>query len=390
MYSAHLIQPLQHHTLACRNPSSSSPSKSAASHSSTVSSRPAHPIQVRRTDHVPTVPLMKDYYTQRASTPGSLLITEATPIAAQAGGYPNVPGIWSQQQINAWKQITDAVHGQGSFIFLQLWALGRAANPDTLAAEDTSFPYVSASNIKLTDHPASESSPRALTLSEIDEYVALYAQAARNAITAGFDGVEIHGANGYLVDQFLQDVSNVRDDEYGGSVENRSRFTLRVVDAVVDAVGADRTGIRLSPWSSFQDMGMRDPLPQFTHLISTLARTHTDLAYIHLIEPRAEETFDPHTAPHKSNTVLRAAWAPRRIISAGGYDRATALAAAEEAGDALVAFGRNYISNPDLPKRLRRDMPLTPYDRETFYTPVDQPGSAHGYVDYPFAEEGRL
>ncbi|KAF8869986.1 hypothetical protein BD779DRAFT_1681538 [Infundibulicybe gibba] len=219
--------------------------------------------------------------------------------------------------------------------------------------------------------PRLRSRPRALTLSEIDEYVALYAQAARNAITAGFDGVEIHGATGYLVDQFLQDVSNVRDDEYGGSIENRSRFALRV------------------PMELIPRHGNVGPRPQFTHLISTLARTHTDLAYIHLVESRAE-IGDDASATHKSNAALRAAWAPRRVITAGGYDRAGALAAAEEDGDALVAFGRNYISNPDLPKRLRKDIPLTPYDRKTFYVPVDQPGSAHGYVDYPFAEEGRL
>ncbi|KAF8890981.1 FMN-linked oxidoreductase [Infundibulicybe gibba] len=344
-------------------------------------------VKSGRTDHIPTIPLMKEYYSQRASAPGTLLITEATFIAAQAGGYPNIPGIWSQVQIDAWKQITDAVHDKGSYIFLQLWALGRAASPDTLAAEDPSFPHISASNIKLADRPASEPAPRALTLPEIDEYVALYAQAARNAIEAGFDGVEIHGANGYLIDQFLQDVSNVRDDEYGGSVENRSRFALRVVDAVVDAVGADRTGIRLSPWSPFQDMGMPDPLPQFTHLISTLARTHTDLAYIHLVEPPVSANADRTPAPHESNTAFRAIWAPRRVISAGGYDRASALAAAEE-DDVLVAFGRKYISNPDLPQRLQKDIPLTPYVRETFYTPADKPDAAHGYTDYPFAEEG--
>ncbi|KAF8890990.1 hypothetical protein BD779DRAFT_1701438 [Infundibulicybe gibba] len=286
-------------------------------------------------------------------------------------------------------KITDAVRAKGSYIFLQLWALGRTAEPETLAAEDPAFPHISASNVKLSSHSASDPTPRALTLSEIDEYVALYAQAARNAIQAGFDGVEIHGANGYLIDQFLQDVSNVREDEYGGSIENRSGFALRVVDSVVDAVGADRTGLRLSPWSSFQDMGMSDPLPQFTHLISTLARTHTDLAYLHLTEPRVAGIGDRTSAADESNATLRAAWAPRRIITAGGYDRAGALAAAEE-GDVLVAFGRSYISNPDLPKRLKKDIPLTPYDRRTFYTPVDKLDPAHGYVDYPFAEEGRL
>ncbi|KAF8890991.1 FMN-linked oxidoreductase [Infundibulicybe gibba] len=298
-------------------------------------------------DHVPTVPLMKEYYTQRATTPGTLLISEATIIAAQAGGYANIPGIWSQPQIDAWKQ---------------LWALGRAANPDILAAEDPSFPHISASNIKLSSSPASEPAPRALTLSEINEYVALYAQAARNAIKAGFDGVEIGGASGYLIDQFLQDVSNIREDEYGGSVENRNRFALRVVDAVANAI----------------DMGMADPLPQFTHLISTLARTHTDLAYIHLIEPRFSGLFDRAPAAYESNAAFRAAWAPRPIINAGGYDRAGALAAAKEEGNVLVAFGRHYISNPDLPKRLKKNIPLTPYNRKTFYTPIDEPGAAYG------------
>ncbi|KAF8890996.1 hypothetical protein BD779DRAFT_1671122 [Infundibulicybe gibba] len=304
---------------------------------------------------------MKEYYTQRASTPGSLLITEATLIAAQAGGYVNVPGIWSQPQIDAWKQVRfDFKFTSRILHFLQLWALGRTANPDTLAAEDPSFPYISASNLKLSSSPASEPAPRALTIPEIDEYIALYAQAARNAIAAGFDGVEIHGATGYLVDQFLQDVSNIRDDEYGGSIENRSRFALRVVDAIADAVGADRTALRLSPWSSFQDMGMSDPVPQFTHLISTLAHTHTDLAYIHLVESRAEIGDDASVA-HKSN------------------------APSAQPG---LRVGSSPL--PDLPMRLRKDIPLTPYDRKTFYVPVDQPGSAHGYVDYPFAEEGRL
>ncbi|KAF8868497.1 hypothetical protein BD779DRAFT_982686 [Infundibulicybe gibba] len=328
---------------------------------------------------------MGKYYSQRASVPGTLLITEATFIAAQAGGYANIPGIWSQPQINAWKQITDGVHANGSFIFLQLWALGRAADPATLAAEDSSFPFISASNIKLRDRPASEPAPRPLTLAEIDEYVDLYAQAARNAVQAGFDGVEIHGANGYLIDQFLQDVTNKRDDEYGGSVENRSRFALRVVDAVTKAVGADWTGLRLSPWSSFQDMGMPDPLPQFTHLITALAHAHPDFAYIHLVEPRAAGDNDRTSSSHESNDPLRAAWAPRRVISAGGYDRAHAIAVAEHKGD-LIAFGRSFISNPDLPKRLEKDIPLTPYNRKTFYTPLDDPTAAHGYVDYPFAE----
>ncbi|KAF8891002.1 hypothetical protein BD779DRAFT_1671128 [Infundibulicybe gibba] len=317
-----------------------------------------------RTDHVPDVPLMKEYYAQRASVPGTLLITEATIIAARAGGYPNIPGIWSQPQMDAWKQITDAVHAKNSFIFLQIWAHGRAAYPSVLAAEDPSFPFISASNIKLHDRPASEPAPRALTLLEIDEYVALYAQAARNAVQAGFDGVEVHGANGYLIDQFLQDLSNVRDDKYGGSAENRSRFALRVVDAVVDAIGADRTSLRLSPWSPLHDMGMPDPLPQFTHLISTLARTHTNLAYLHLVEPRATGDSDRASGSHESNDALRPP-GPAPCHYCRWVWPCLRHCGAEHRGD-LIAFGRSFISNPDLPKRLQKDIPLTPYNRKTF------------------------
>ncbi|KAF8891003.1 FMN-linked oxidoreductase [Infundibulicybe gibba] len=335
-----------------------------------------------RKDHVPTIPLMKEYYAQRASVPGTLLITEATFIAAKAGGYPSIPGIWSQPQIDAWKQITDAVHAKHSFVYLQLWALGRAAKPSVLTTEDPSFPFISASNIKLRSRPATEPTPRALSIKEIDEYVALYAQAARNAVQAGFDGVEVHGANGYLIDQFLQDMTNVRDDEYGGSVENRSRFALRVVDAVADAIGADRTGLRLK-------MGMSDPLPQFTHLISTLARTHTDLAYLHFVEPRAAGDSDRVDASHESNAALHAAWAPRRVITAGGTTAPVrSLLPRRRAMCSWRLGGALFRMCPDLPKRLQKDIPLTPYDRKTFYTPADKPGTAHGYIDYPFAEVG--
>jgi NADPH2 dehydrogenase len=222
--------------------------------------------------HVP-LPNVKLYYAQRASSPGTLLITEATFIAQRAGGLPNPPGIWSDEQIKAWKevrlssaagdtgeyltqislcwlQVTDAVHEAGSFIYCQLWALGRTANEKCLRSENPDFPYVSASDVKLDNH---EESPRPLTTEEIKEYVDLHVTAAKNAVEkAGFDGVEIHGANGYLIDQFLQDVTNKRTDEYGGNVENRSRFGLEVVEAVVKAIGAEKTGIRLSPWSTFQ------------------------------------------------------------------------------------------------------------------------------------------
>ncbi|KAJ7121366.1 hypothetical protein C8R44DRAFT_622933 [Mycena epipterygia] len=333
-------------------------------------------------EHVPYLPLVAEYYTQRGSRPGTLLITEGTFIAARAGGYAHVPGIWSPEQIAAWKvaRITESVHAKGSFVFMQLWALGRAANPEYLAHEDPSFPYVSVSDGQVTGR---SKPPRPLTVPEIKEYVGMYAQAAKNAIDAGCDGVEMHGANGYLIDQFLQDVSNKRTDEYGGSIANRARFVSEIVDAVVSAIGAEKTAIRFSPWSPFQGMGMADPLPTFSYVIAQLAVRHPDLAYIHLVEPRinGNATRDDVGA-HESNDALRALWAPRPLVRAGGFTREGAIEAAES-GD-LVAFGRLYISNPDLPKRLENNIPLTAYERSTFY--IIGEDSPRGYTDHAFAE----
>ncbi|KAF8175731.1 hypothetical protein K438DRAFT_1908796 [Mycena galopus ATCC 62051] len=318
--------------------------------------------------HVP-LPLVSEYYSQRASRPGTLLITEATFIAARAGGYAHAPGIWSRAQVAAWKAITDTVHSKGSFIFSQLWALGRAADVEQLQQEDPSFPYVSASDDQLTGKSAS---PRPLTILEINEYVQLYAQAAKNAIEAGFDGVEIHGASGYLPHQFLHDECNKRTDDYGGSIENRARFVLEIVDAVVSVVGAEKTAIRLSPWNHFQGMAMRNPVPTFSHVISELAARHPDLAYLHL-----EGTI----GAYESNDAFRLLWAPRPFIRAGGFTREDALETAES-GD-LVAFGRWFTSNPDLPTRIEKDIPFAPYDRSTFYLKGDV--TSRGFTDHPFA-----
>jgi len=322
------------------------------------------------------------YYDQRASIPGTLLITEATYIAQRAGGYKNVPGIWNDEQIEAWKRVTNAVHARKSYIYLQLWALGRAAEPNVLKEEDPSLPYISASDVQLKGKPYP---PRPLTSEEIKEYVELYAQAARNAVHhAGFDGVEIHGANGYLIDQFTQSVTNHRTDEYGGSIENRSRFALEVTEAVTKAVGEEKTGIRLSPWGRFNDMrGGTDPKPQFSYLVQQLVKQFPSLAYLHVIEPRTQGGEDRTPDEGDSNDFLREIWKPteRPFISAGGYTREMAIEVAEKTNE-LIAFGRPYISNPDLPRRLEEDVPLTPPDRSTFYTagPV-------GYIDYPFVDE---
>ncbi|KAJ6628272.1 FMN-linked oxidoreductase [Mycena sp. CBHHK59/15] len=332
-------------------------------------------------NHVP-LPHVQEYYVQRASVPGTLLISEATCIAPRAGGSAHIPGIWSEEQIAAWKQIADAVHAQGSFMFLQLWALGRAARPSDLKLEDPSFSYISASDIPLRERQSTDIRPRPLTVPEIKGYVELYRIAASNAIhKAGLDGVEIHNANGYLLDQFLQDVSNVRTDDYGGSPENRARFSLEVVDAVVAAVGPKKTGIRISPWNTYQNMGMEDPRPTFAHFVYEIVARHPELAYIHAIEPRVDATVLRPAIPEGwSNDFLRDIWASpasqRRFISAGDFS---------EAKDDIIAFGRQFVSNPDLPDRLLYDIPLAAYDRKFFYAPGSS--DPKGYTDYPFAEQ---
>ncbi|KAL2112382.1 hypothetical protein VUR80DRAFT_7737 [Thermomyces stellatus] len=326
-------------------------------------------------DHVP-LPASVDYYGQRASVPGTLLITEGTFISPQHGGYANVPGIYNADQIKAWRSITDAVHAKGSFIFCQLWALGRTADTEVAAREGIAFK--SSSNIAVD---ARRPDPAPLTIEEIKETVQQYAQAARNAIEAGFDGVELHGANGYLIDQFLQDVCNKRTDSYGGSVENRSRFAVEVTQAVCDAVGPERTGIRFSPWSVFNAMGMDDPIPQFTDVIRKL--NPLKLAYVHLVESRIAGSEDVE-AVNSLAFAIRAREGP--VLIAGGYKPETARKLLDEDypdRDVLVMFGRYFISTPDLPFRVQTGLELTKYNRATFYTPK----SVVGYTDYPFSTE---
>ncbi|KAI0078439.1 FMN-linked oxidoreductase [Panus rudis PR-1116 ss-1] len=332
-------------------------------------------------NHVPH-DFVETYYKQRASTPGTLIITEATIIAPQAGGYDNVPGLYTKEQLDAWKKIVHSVHARNSFIFSQLWALGRTADPSVLARNG--FPHVAPSDIPLTGR---EVKPRPFTIDEIKEFVQLHAKAASNAVNvAGFDGVELHGANGYLIDQFIQDVSNHRQDEYGGSIENRARFVLEVIDAVVKEVGENKVGIRLSPWRTFQDMRMQDPIPTFSYLVKEIAARWPNFAYIHVIEPRFDYqgTEIPAGVVRlcSSNDFLRDIWGSRPYIAAAGFNRPLAIDTVEDKGG-LVAFGRDFISNPDLPLRLKLDIPLTPWDVKTFY----KAESRDGYIDYPFAEE---
>ncbi|TCD64956.1 hypothetical protein EIP91_003414 [Steccherinum ochraceum] len=317
-----------------------------------------------------------EHYAQRASTPGTLIISEGTFITKKAGGFANVPAIETEAQLTAWKKVTDAVHAKGSFIYAQLWALGRQAIPEVVAKEG--FEYIGAGDVPIEGKGAS---PRPLTTAEVKEYIQLYATAATNAVyKAGFDGVEVHGANGYLVDQFTQYISNNRTDEYGGSIENRARFALEIVDAVVKVVGADRAAIRFSPWGFYGGMRMPDPKHQFSYMVQKLAENHPDLAYIHVVEPRISGATERTVKSGETNDFIRAVWAPRPLLSAGGYDREGGLKAAEK-GD-VVVYGRHFISNPDLPVRLEKDLPLTPYDRSLFYNPGPK-----GYIDYTSASE---
>jgi NADPH2 dehydrogenase len=332
--------------------------------------------------HLPG-PDAKLYYEQRASTPGTLIITEANFVSARAGGYPFVPGIWNEKQVEVWKEITDAVHAHGSFIVLQIVATGRSANPAYLRSQGHDF--VSPSPIAIDhDHEV----PRALADEEISTFINDFAGAAKNAMLAGFDGVEIHGANGYLVDQFWQDVSNHREDRWGGSIENRARFGLEVTKAVIAAVGDSRkVGMRLSPWSTYQSMRMTDPVAQFLYVVKELKKL--DLGYLHLFESRSSGSSADgiYQELNHENDVFVEAWGLESpLLLAGGYnDRKAARVLNELYPDhnICIVFGRQFLSNPDLPFRIRHGIDLNTYDRGTFY----KFQSSEGYIDYPFSDE---
>ncbi|KAJ4305020.1 hypothetical protein N0V90_000549 [Kalmusia sp. IMI 367209] len=329
-------------------------------------------------NHVP-LPMVAEYYAQRASVPGTLLITEATLISHQAGGYANVPGIYNKDQIESWKRVTEAVHKKGSFIYLQLWSLGRVANPKQ--AEKEGITIKTSSPVPLGEGYAT---PKEMTEDEIKQTIGDFAQAAKNAIEAGFDGVELHGANGYLIDQFLQDKVNIRTDSWGGSIENRSRFAFEATKAVVDAVGASKTGIRLSPFSTFQGMRMDEPYPQFTDIIKKL-NSIGDLAYIHLVESRIDGNADVDPNPaEKLEPLVDEFSGP--VLIAGGFrpDSAHTLLDKQYSNkDVVVVFGRWFISTPDLVFRLQQGIEFNQYNRDTFYAVM----KADGYTDYPFSKE---
>lgn len=326
-------------------------------------------------DRVP-VPMMKEYYSQRASVPGTLIITEGVLVSeAACGGFAYGPGIWSEEQVAAWKTITEEVHRKGCFIFCQLFAMGRAAT--VKEAETDGVSIVGPSAIPIAEGAPV---PREMTIEEIKQTVADFAAASNNAVIAGFDGIECHGGNGYLGDQFIQDVSNSRDDEYGGTVENRSRFMNEIMKVAVDAMGHDRVGLRLTPWSSFQGMKMENPIPQFTDVINKARKLN--LAYLHLVESRISGAQDC-----KGGEQLDFAYNiwDGPLLIAGGYNVAEAKRLVDEKypnKDIVVIFGRYFLANPDLVYRIKGNLELNPYERKTFYT-----NNSVGYVDYPFSTE---
>lgn len=342
-------------------------------------------------DHI-QLPIAVDYYAQRASVPGTLIIAEATLISPAHGGVPNAPALWNDTHIAGWRKITDAVHAKGSYILCQLIAPGRAASADTLMNEG-GHDLLSSSAVALPASAALGSedimqppTPREMTDNEIKSCIADFSQAGRNAIAAGFDGVEIHGANGYLVDQFLQDTCNKRTDSWGGSIENRARFGIKVAAALVDAIGADRVGFRISPWSPFQGMRMDDPVPQFSYLVSKLKELH--LAYLHVIESRVNNNVD--CEKNGGIDFVLDIWDNLTpVLVAGGFDPTQAFKAVDEEYkkfNVVIVFGRHFLANPDLPFRVEHGLDLNIYDRSTFYS-IKEP---KGYLDYPFSDRFSL
>jgi len=322
---------------------------------------------------VPTE-LMATYYAQRASA--GLIVSEAAQISPQGQGYPGTPGIFSSPQVEGWKRVTAAVHARGGLIFCQLWHVGRVSHP--LLQPDGALPVAPsalapAGKLWTLEGMKEFVTPRTLAAEEIANLVEDYRKACANALAAGFDGIELHAANGYLIDQFLRDGSNRRIDRYGGSVANRARFLLEVTEALVGVAGAERVGVHLSPTNPFNDMMDSHPAAVFGYAAEQLAAFK--LAYLHIVEPGDGDRLANGERP--DGKFFRARW-PRPLILNRGYDLVRANAAIADGTADLVSFATLYLANPDLPERLRRGGPFNAPDRATFYG-----GGERGYTDYP-------
>jgi N-ethylmaleimide reductase len=326
--------------------------------------------------------LMATFYSQRA-TEGGLLIAEATGISRSARSNFGAPGMYSDDHIAGWRKVTDAVHAKGGVIFLQLFHPGRQAHSSMIDGQDPIAPSVDTSAELITvtaDGWVAASPHRALKTEEIPGIVEDWAEAAERAVAAGFDGVEVHGANGYLIDEFLQDGTNKRTDAYGGPIENRARFMFEVLAAVIDIWGSDRVGLRISPSGTYGDISDSDPQRTFGYVAERA--DPLGLAYLHVIEPRVRGN---DTLVAEADPVAAADLRPKfsgNIIAAGGFDPRGAEAVVEKGDADLVAFGRLFTSNPDLPQRIKLGQALTHYDRSTFWG-----GSEKGYIDYPTYDE---
>jgi 2,4-dienoyl-CoA reductase-like NADH-dependent reductase (Old Yellow Enzyme family) len=326
-------------------------------------------------EHVPT-PLMVEYYTQRASA--GLILTEATGISQQGLGWPYAPGIWNAEQVAAWRAVTDSVHKAGGRIACQLWHMGRLVHPSFLGgAQPVSSSATTGPGDAHTYEGKQRYEPaRALSKDEIPALLDDYRNAARNALKAGFDGVQVHAANGYLIDQFLRDNSNFRDDEYGGSIGNRVRLLREVTQAVVETVGAGRTGVRLSPNGDTQ--GCNDSQPEALFTAAAAALSDIGIAYLELREPGMNGTFGKAEVPPIAPAIRRVFEAP--LILNSDYDGESGQKMLDEGTADAITFGRTFIANPDLPYRLAHKLPLAKDNAKTWYSQGPE-----GYTDYPAA-----
>lgn len=332
--------------------------------------------------------LMREYYAQRTSD-GGFLISEATNISVNSRGWLGAPGLYTDEQVSGWTKILNAVHEKGGHMFAQLWHTGRSSHVDMTGGE---APVTASVNPAYWQNPANlvstptgwvQPSPhRALSRPEIAAIVEDYSRAAVRAMDAGFEGIELHAGNGYLIDQFLQDSSNRREDEYGGSIANRSRFLLEVVAAVHLVWGGDRVGVRLAPAGVWNGMGDSNADALFSFVAEELNKFH--LAYLHVIEPRVNGNVVIHHGQGPVGSERLRKVFNGKLIAAGGFEPKTAEETVRAGIADAVAFGRHFVSNPDLPHRIRESLPLTPYDRNTFYT-----FDARGYTDYsPAIKDG--